>query len=551
LTRPFRSLRARLLAASSVLLVVVIGATLAWVGYQGNRLVSERLAADLARAAALIRTAQAERYDALRITAELLAAFPELNALAQTDAATIRDFLLDYQRRTGRADLLVLLAPQGQVLARTDSVTPTPLPDVEAQWIAPTLDGEAPAGVLETGALAYMGTAAAAEAAGHVFGFLIVGSRIDDALASRLREITGEEVVILGRTRVLGSTLAADTLPWKRLADWSAPAGRSDAAPGPREVQIAGERYVVREADAGTRDAVAFIGLQSRDRAMAPYRRIQAGLLLVGLLGALAGIGASAILARRISRPVARLVEGTRQVAAGNFDESIPVADIDELADLARAFNAMTRGLRERADMQKFVSQSTVEMIRAAGPAAPGGERRTLTILMSDIRGFTTLAETRPPEDVVTVLNRCLGMQAERVRAFGGDIDKFVGDAVVALFDGEDMALRAIRCAVEIQRAMDGLAREGVPVTVGIGIATGEVVLGSIGGGGRFDYTAVGLHVNLAARLSAMAGPREILLADSTWRPVRDLVAAEPLDDVVVRGLTAPVPVHRMQLSRA
>jgi adenylate cyclase len=233
-------------------------------------------------------------------------------------------------------------------------------------------------------------------------------------------------------------------------------------------------------------------------------------------------------------------------VASGTFDCAIEPSGITELDALAHSFNQMTRGLRERADMQKFVSQSTVQMIQSAAPAASASARKELTVLFSDIRGFTRFSEAHAPEAVVAMLNECLGLAAERVRTFGGDVDKFVGDCVVALFDGVDRDLRAIRCAVDIQRAMDAKAAAGGPVAVGIGIASGEVVVGSIGGGDRFDYTAVGLQVNLASRLCAMAEPREILMSEATWLPVRDLVAAERRDEVVVRGRARPVAVYRM-----
>ncbi|MGE3842681.1 MAG: adenylate/guanylate cyclase domain-containing protein [Vicinamibacterales bacterium] len=537
-----RSLRSRLLLSSSVLLAASIVATLAWVGFQGNRLVSERLASDLTRAAQLIDTAQAERYASLRITAELLAAFPELNALSQTDAATIRDFLLDYQRRTQRADLLVLLTPQGEVQARTDAVSATAIADVQTRWIVPTLSGRPPSSILETETGTYLATAAAAEAAGNVFGFLLVGSRVDDALAQRLREMTGEETVVLGSTGVLGSTLAANTLPWRSSRDWATSTAASLA-----DVDIAGERYAVRAARATEGDDIVFVNLQSRDRALAPYRQIQVGLILVGVVGVVLGIAASALLARQVSAPVAKLVDGTRQVATGNFDYTIEPSGIEELGVLARSFNDMTRGLRERADMQQFMSQSTVEMIRADRHApASAGERKVLTVLFADIRGFTSYSESRGPEEVVQMLNTCLGLQADRVKKFGGDVDKFVGDEIVALFNGDDMCLQAIRCAVDIQKGISAL---GTPIAVGIGIATGEVILGSIGGAGRFDYTAIGLHVNLAARLCSMAKPHEILLAESTWQPVRDLVAAERIEEVSVRGLSQPVAVYRMAIS--
>src|SRR5207244_5881891 len=105
--------------------------------------------------------------------------------------------------------------------------------------------------------------------------------------------------------------------------------------------------------------------IQSRDRAMQPYRGIQLGLLILGIIAAVVGIAGSAVLARNITAPVAKLVEGTQQVAAGNFDYRLDVRSTDEIGDLARSFNTMIQGLRERADMQKFVSLSTMEMIQS------------------------------------------------------------------------------------------------------------------------------------------------------------------------------------------
>jgi adenylate cyclase len=268
-------------------------------------------------------------------------------------------------------------------------------------------------------------------------------------------------------------------------------------------------------------------------------------MLAVGL-----GVVASALLARSITAPVARLVEATEQVAAGNFHHTVDVKSGDELGALARSFNAMTRGLRERADMQKFVSQSTMEMIQSPVRAS-AGERKHLTILFSDIRGFSRFAEERPPEDAVEWLNRCLGMQAELVRKHGGDVDKFVGDGLFALFAGDDMAFDAVRCAVEIHRGMDALiAPGGTVLDLGMGIVTGDVILGSIGGGNRLDFTAVGNQVNICSRLCAMAAPREILVAESTYLLVRDLVSAEPRSDVVIRGLAQPIDVYSLKVPR-
>ena len=153
-------------------------------------------------------------------------------------------------------------------------------------------------------------------------------------------------------------------------------------------------------------------------------------------------------------------MRATEKVAAGDFHVRLDVPREDEIGHLARTFNQMTAGLRERADMAKFVSSSTVEMIqRRPDPGARGGERKVITVLFSDIRGFTSFSETRAPEDAVAVLNRYLSLQANLVKRFGGDVDKFIGDAVFAHFTGPDMALDAIRCGLEIQRAVASAAR--------------------------------------------------------------------------------------------
>ncbi len=536
------SLRTKILLASAATLLALIGATLAYVSVQADDFVGRRMADDLERSAELIAAAESERFATLQLTAQVLASVPQLRALLEnTDAATIRDVLQDNLQH---ADLLIVLAPTGQTLARSDAPSPLDLRDVQARWIDPLLAGRRPTGVITTPGGVYHAAAEAAVAAGTVFGFLLAGARVDDGFAQRLRNATGEDIVVASPDQLLGSTIPPAQLPWKTAAEWQG-AVRDRTSPLP--IEIAGEEYAASMRP-GAAAGITYVMLQSRDRALAPYRRIQGGLLALGAVAVAIGLGASALLARTVTAPVARLVEGTEQVAAGNFDFQLDVRTGDELGALAASFNTMTRGLRERADMQKFVSHSTMEMIRSPARAS-AGERRRLTILFSDVRGFSRFAEQRPPEHAVESLNRCLGLQADLVRKHHGDVDKFVGDAVFALFGGDDMAFDAVRCAVEIQRQMDTLAMpDGERLALGIGVVTGEVILGSIGSRDRLDFTAIGTQVNLCSRLCAMAGPREILLAESTYTLVRDLVSAERREAVSIRGMTQPVNVYRMAI---
>ena len=154
-----------------------------------------------------------------------------------------------------------------------------------------------------------------------------------------------------------------------------------------------------------------------------------------------------------------------------------------------------------------------------------GGEKRKVTLLMSDLRGFSTISERRPPETVVEILNIYLGRMADVITDYYGTIDEFIGDAILVIFGApilrEDDALRAVACAIDMQRAMAGvntqLAERGLPkLEMGIGINTGEVVVGNIGSLKRTKYGVVGSHVNLTARIESYTVGGQVLTTEST-----------------------------------
>lgn len=541
-------LRRKIVIYSSALLVALIVAMLVFVNFQAGKFVTEGITSDLSHGRDRAMTAENDRLADLELTAQLVASFPELKALLSTDLATIRDFLMSYQQSNQRAELLIVLDPAGRVVARTDDVQPSPLSRDELRWVRPALAGQTAEGLLAAPGGIYNAAAVPAEAGGTVFGCVIAGAGVDNAFARSLQDITQDEVILIG-DRVLGSTFPGSSLPpWSR-ADWEVKAAGDT---GHRVIELAGENFAVQSAPLGPAGEKRLLAvfLKSEDRSLAPFRRIQIGLVALGLFVALAGISVSFFLARTVTSPLARLVEGTKMVAAGNFDFRLDLPRNDEISDLAQSFNTMTQGLRERADMQKFISQSTVEMIQASSQKkVSAGERKVMTIFFSDMRAFTAMSERMAPEDVVKILNSCLSLQADKVKKFGGDIDKYVGDAVVALFSGEDMALNAIRCAVEIHKSLDAYNAahpDGQTLKIGIGIVTGEVILGSIGSADRLDYTVIGSNVNLCARLCSIAGPRETLLAESTYLLVQDLIAAQRLEPLNVKGFSEPVPVYKM-----
>lgn len=550
------TLRGKILIYSGGLLIALIGATLAFVSYQAGQFVDNRITQDLEQGRLRIAAAQRERLENLTLTARLVASFPDIKALLGTnDPATIRDFLISYQETNRTTSLLIAFDPQGKVIARTDMADPIPVPDAQSTWIKAALENRSATGILMASTGVYNAAVAPAEVGGTVFGFILAGSRIDQSFVELLRDVSKNEVAIVS-DQVLGSTLPASSLPLRTSSAWISALAR----PGGHPVfNIKGENYTAQAIPlvAGSDSHLVAISLQplalifqSRDKALEPYRRIQIGLIVLGLGATLLGILGSALFARTVTAPIARLVEGTKEVAAGNFDFQLDVRSRDEIGDLAASFNGMTQGLRERADMQKFVSQSTVDAIRAhTASGGSTGERKVLTIFFSDMRGFTSMSEQMAPEEVVQVLNACLSLQTEQIKKFKGDVDKFVGDEVVALFTGEDSTLRAIRCAVRIHQAIEWYNQSSSfekPIKIGIGIVTGEAVLGSIGSHDRQDFTMIGSNVNLCSRLCARAEAGEILIPEDTYNIVRALVTADRLEPQQVKGFSQPVPVYRV-----
>ena len=179
------------------------------------------------------------------------------------------------------------------------------------------------------------------------------------------------------------------------------------------------------------------------------------------------------------------------------------------------------------------------------------GEKREVTVLFGDLRGFTPLADGLDPHEVVQILNAYLSLVVDAVFALGGTLDKFRGDGVMAIFGAPvaqpDDAARAVRCAVALQRAIGALSFPRFPdlqLHMGIGINTGIVVAGPIGSPRRMDYTVVGSEVNVAQRFEANAGPGQVLITGSTYSRVKGLVRVRELGLLRVRGKTRGVMAY-------
>lgn len=244
----------------------------------------------------------------------------------------------------------------------------------------------------------------------------------------------------------------------------------------------------------------------------------QVATFTIGLIGFVFALIVIAIVTAILVKRIRILNTATKDVANGVFNQ-IEVKGNDELSELSSSFNNMIMAVKERLMMAKYVSGSTIEMIRDSHPddQTLGGKKEELCVWFSDIRGFTAFSEGHQPQEVVHYLNQLLDEQVKIINQFNGDIDKFVGDEIMAVFRGEEKEVKAIQASIEIQKKMRELAsldENFKSLKIGVGVNVGEVVSGNIGSHNRMDYTAIGDTVNTAARLCSNAKADEIIISE-------------------------------------
>ena len=182
-----------------------------------------------------------------------------------------------------------------------------------------------------------------------------------------------------------------------------------------------------------------------------------------------------------------------------------------------------------------------------------GGEHRKITILTSDLRGFTATSERLPPEEVVKILNFYLGYMADVITKYQGTIDEFMGDGILVLFGApiarEDDPARAVACAIDMQLVMEPINKQikewGLtPLEMGIGINTGEVVVGNIGSLKRTKYGVVGSQVNLTYRIESYTTGGQILISGTTFKEVESIIEINDEKEVMPKGVKKPITIY-------
>jgi adenylate cyclase len=254
---------------------------------------------------------------------------------------------------------------------------------------------------------------------------------------------------------------------------------------------------------------------------------------------------------RKISESLRSMIRGESRVSATNLQYVDYVSSRDEIKALSGEIGNMVTVIR---GIIPYISSST---LRQAEKGEAASAEKEMAFLFTDIRGFTAICEGMKPDQVVGLLNHYLDIETEIILANGGDVDKFVGDEMMAAFDGKDKELRACKAAMEIRHAMlsenEQRRQKGLPtIEIGIGVNSGTVVFGSVGARDRMDFTSIGDTVNLAARLE---GANKIyatkaIIPYAVWRQVKSTFLCRELDYIAVKGKNEPVRIYEILVEK-
>jgi class 3 adenylate cyclase len=284
-------------------------------------------------------------------------------------------------------------------------------------------------------------------------------------------------------------------------------------------------------------------------------REMRGRILLFGAGAIFTGFFLSWFLSHGLSTPLRQVAAATKEIQRGNFQVRVPVHGTDEVGQLASSFNQMAEDLALKEKYRSVLNMVTDKQVAEEllhGDLATGGETREVSVLFCDIRGFTRLSKGIPPEKIIQILNQHFTPMARIVNEHKGVVDKYVGDMLMAIFGapktyGED-ACNAANCARAMMLERKALNEpSGMKLEMGIGVATGRVVVGCVGSADHLNYTVLGEAVNLASRLCSQAQPGQILLDATTQERIGKQFEMAPLPPLLLKGFTQKVQAYELE----
>jgi len=285
----------------------------------------------------------------------------------------------------------------------------------------------------------------------------------------------------------------------------------------------------------------------------------QRKLRVLSVAGSLLLLGVGALFALwfagSVSRPIMRLRDAVARMGEGNWSAGVPEKGAAEVKHLGKSFNELGRQLTEYIEKRDFIRDTfgrylthevVARLLESHDGLDLGGEAREITMIMSDIRGFTALIADMKPHQVTSFLNRYLGKMVEIIQSYGGIVDEIMGDGIFAFFGApeplQDHPARAVACALQMQAIMEDVnalnKSDGFrPIEIGIAVHTGTVVVGNIGSEKRTKYGAVGADVNLIGRMESYAVGGQVLISHSTYERIPQILEVADVLEIQMKGV--------------
>jgi adenylate cyclase len=567
----FASFQTRVVVFFAGLLVLALAASFLAVNQASIANARRVISADLAEDAAVFRRLFAERTRHLLDAARLLSSDHAFKtAYATTDPRTILSAMDNHLGRIAGANVMLLVSLDGEVIADTGAPRAARRRANPWPWLVAAAEeddyGEA-AGLVTDGDRLYQ-MMVVPLLVPDLDAWIFIGFLIDPAYAADLRQLIGSQVSIL-RARPAAWRAVATTLPAELAAELPALLAARRLVPGETAtVRLRGEAHVSAAIELaapsaggpgdGAGEGQVLVLLQRPLGAeLAPFMRLRLTLLLLFAASLALSVGAATAIARSVTRPVLDLAARARRIEQGDYRRGAELERRDEIGTLAHSFNLMVDGLAEKERVRdllgKVVSPEIAEELLSK-EIELGGEERVVTVLFSDVRNFTNLCEGRPPQEILALLNVYLTRVSGVIERHGGVVDKYIGDAVMALFGAPlahgDDAARAVSAGLAMVECLAELNHEwrdrGWPALgIGVGINTDLVVVGNMGSATRLNYTVIGDGVNLASRLEGLTKRygATLLVSEATRRGAPGFVYRE-LDRVRVKGKNEAVAIH-------
>lgn len=576
--RPRFPLALKLFLLTATLILLVIGLAFGITLRRSDAIASETVREAIASAATLFEDLELNRRRQLLLGAETIGrdvpfvAYIE-NAIAgagtaqsssaPVDVASILD-LLQVRREILGTDLLIVTDDQGYLLARTDQNVVAGLGEVDLYERLPllraTVDaGEPQAGVMMTGGRLYHAAVAPLEigARGVVTGYLVNALAIDEPFANRIAESTRTSVLFLsapseGEPELLAlrSTEAPGATPFRSMPEIER-LFASGKPLDPRQTTIDGSSWVMtaRPLTGGGGPVGAAVFLRSFDEEIAPFRAIERTLLIAAGVALVLAFILCALLARRLTRPIANLVSMAGSVAGGDYSVRPEVERSDEVGILSRSFAQMISALRDKEELEHLYQEMAAR--ETAGNAARipvrPPRRAEGTILVTDLRGVGL--EPGDPQAILAALGDAMRLQEGEIVRQEGVVLGVIGHRIVSAFSGDRGVVRAIRASRAISEELAQRKGESGPLLVGAGIATGEFVEGDIELSEERSVAVLG-NTAMLARLFAWEAPagHAFVSLESAQAAGEEITAAGTRDEVRLRWLPAPIPVLSLPL---